>query len=269
MVATAKEQSHKWWDAVRRGGDQFGVGCIFILVKPHASTNYLGSGEDLPIIPHCVNCIPIINTFQQTVPNCEMQYPLPGQTRFFAQTGIEIKVTNAEGLMGTCKGCFCDRQAPTDLSLACGCFQSKVSTPGVINCDVTFPVPLTIVESGKLTVVNFKSFMFSNILCKDVSITVDQMKSTPYTDSLKPKVNAIVDYINTNGGWNLIGWVRTGVTQEAGTEEDIASFNTAPHIVHLQPSNTGQLVQLETLKITTPGVNVQGWNIGAAHDNAV
>lgn len=193
---------------------------------------------------------------------------MPGQTRFFAQTGIEINVSNVEGMANTCKSFFCDRQTASDLGNACGCFQSRVSTTGVLSCDVSIPVPHTVSENAKYSVVSFKSFMFSNVLCRDVPTTVEQMKSIPYTDSLIPKVKTLVSYINNNGGWNLIGWIRTGVTQEAGSEEDIASFTTAPHIVHLQPSNPMQLIQWETLKITTPGINVQGWVIGAAHGAA-
>ena len=50
--------------------------------------------------------------------------------------------------------------------------------------------------------------------------------------------------MNNNGGWCIVGWLRTGVVQDssnAGTAQtgNWASIHTVPHISYLYPTNPG------------------------------
>jgi len=61
-------------------------------------------------------------------------------------------------------------------------------------------------------------------------------------DALRETVERMNSYVNNNGGWTYIGWVRTGLVVDDSDPnhkgvENIASENQTPHISYLWPTN--------------------------------
>jgi hypothetical protein len=61
-------------------------------------------------------------------------------------------------------------------------------------------------------------------------------------------VKKVLEYVNQNGGWTYVGWVRTGTVQDtsdtaARESDNIASRDQAPHISYLYPTDTQILAE--------------------------
>jgi hypothetical protein len=61
---------------------------------------------------------------------------------------------------------------------------------------------------------------------------------------LRDQVEIICDIVNNNGGWCVVGWLRTGIVQDTsnastipGQPDNLASINMFPHISYLFPSD--------------------------------
>ena len=64
-------------------------------------------------------------------------------------------------------------------------------------------------------------------------------------DQMRRHLSIIVDYVNANGGWSVIGWFRVGMLQDAADSsqdlprnqtELIAAETVSPHISRLCPT---------------------------------
>jgi hypothetical protein len=57
---------------------------------------------------------------------------------------------------------------------------------------------------------------------------------------LRQSVNHAVEYINSNGGFTVVGWLRTGKVGDEGNprgETDQSSLTNVVHLTYLMPSN--------------------------------
>ena len=60
--------------------------------------------------------------------------------------------------------------------------------------------------------------------------------------ALRQAVNDITKHVNDNGGWTIIGWIRTGrvkdQSSDINTSDIINTLFPKPHISYLFPSET-------------------------------
>ena len=62
-------------------------------------------------------------------------------------------------------------------------------------------------------------------------------------------INRIVNYVNSNGGWNLMGWTKTGEIVDAVDGEDtLASEDVNPHLIMMTYKGNLNMEILEKLK---------------------
>lgn len=138
-----------------------------------------------------------------------------------------------------------DRQLlPISTGQSCGCFyKTERHDPLVIEMSVSFPCLRQFDALGVQTIVGFRSYRTSQLFVTPDCWRLLDRDNQAHEDALRKAVDRICDFINVNGGWTYVGWLRTGsVTDQSETAafkdaENIASFSQAPHISYLFPSD--------------------------------
>lgn len=66
--------------------------------------------------------------------------------------------------------------------------------------------------------------------------------------AIRLSINRIVTYVNTNGVWNLFGWVKTGeIVDAVDREETLASEDIHPHLIKM--SYIRNRIDMETVNL--------------------
>jgi len=84
---------------------------------------------------------------------------------------------------------------------------------------------------------------------------------------LRERTSIILDYVNSNGGWTVIGWYRVGMQQDAadkmqdfgkGQVETVAAETVMPHVSRLVSTfvEKDELVQFRLQASAVPKVSV-------------
>ena len=132
---------------------------------------------------------------------------------------------------------MCDKQRST-----CSCPAPKIITPLVISCKVEF-------DNNRMEI---QSHSLSKIFSMHLSInnTKDMVMSGTGLVAMRICINRIVQYVNSNGGWNLMGWTKTGEIVDAVDGEDtLASEDVNPHLIKMTYKNVNlNMDTLEKLK---------------------
>ena len=129
---------------------------------------------------------------------------------------------------------MCDKQRST-----CLCPAPKIITPLVISCKVEF-------DNNRMEI---QSHSLSKIFSMHLSInnTKDMVMSGTGLRAMRICINRIVNYVNSNGGWNLMGWTKTGEIVDAVDGEDtLASEDVNPHLIKM--NYIRNLINMETLE---------------------
>jgi hypothetical protein len=71
-------------------------------------------------------------------------------------------------------------------------------------------------------------------------------------DLIDTKVQQMVDYVNANGGWRVVGWHRRGVIQDTETGEATLSEQSEGHLTLLVPVDTGVLTNPNFVQLQIP-----------------
>ena len=226
-----------------------GVGNVFILDEPTPVTSTLGSTASVPIIEQVWDCLPLSNSINTLVPTVPLIPPEMGCTRYFSLHNItNIRFQNASFVPSLCSGSFCDRQLSsenmTNPQVArCGCFHYDRSSSAItIQFDIALPCPLEFDQSGVTYVNGFRSYRTTLLFIKKETLKYIKRNNSDQLSSLRRAVQQIVTYINNNGGWSYIGWLRTGTVHDASeaqatVAENLASTSQTPHLSYLFPSN--------------------------------
>ena len=226
-----------------------GVGHVFFLDQPTPVTSTLGSTTSVPIIDSAWDTVPICNAINTLVPEVPIKAPEMGCTRYFCAHNVtDIKFYNPTFVDSICTGYFCDRQLSRENFLnpniiRCGCFQVDRNTaPFVIQFDIAISCPPDFEQSGKTYIANFRSHRTSMLFITKETLKSVNKSSTSHLSLLRTAVENIVTYVNRNGGWSYIGWLRTGIVHDISesqntTAENLASTSQSPHLSYLYPTN--------------------------------
>jgi hypothetical protein len=127
----------------------------------------------------------------------------------------------------------------------CGCLVQSDRCNVVLSCNLFIRTQ----EGEQLfSVKNFRSWVFTKLLCG--SSLSDLLTKADYSDDesfdqIRSHLSIIVDFVNANGGWSIIGWFRIGMLQDAADSsqdlpknqmEFIAAETVTPHISRLCPT---------------------------------
>ena len=227
-----------------------GVGKVFFLDQPTPVTSTLGSTSSVPIVDSVWDSVPICNAIKTLVPEVTIKAPEMGCTRYFCSHNVtNIQFYNATFVDSICQGYFCDRQMSRDNYInpniiRCGCFRNdRNSAPLIIQFDIGICCPAEFDQSEKTYISNFRSHHTSMLFLTKETLKLVNKSNSNHLSLLRNSVNNIVNYVNQNGGWSYIGWLRTGIVhdiseQQNAVAENLASTSQTPHLSYLYPTNT-------------------------------
>lgn len=232
------------------------VGVPFSSAEPYPATQTLG--DHLPILPlHRSPFIPL-RSISEHLESTESRMAMPrnsGETNYFILTNKSIVL---HGIMvcpvQTCLGVQCDRQKG---KAGCSCLHSTNHNSSVYEMDVEFPVPTTIIQSNKTpnttTSCGFRSLSTTKLFFQNYDnycthhTALDQERNRI---SLRKRFKNIVDFINENGGWTIVGWFMMGSVVEAAavSNEKIQNYEITIHLSYVYPSNAETILQSDDYK---------------------
>ena len=161
-----------------------------------------------------------------------------GQTNYFVLKNRHVHLRRASVASDpSCTGIQCDRQKPKG---GCTCTHLSASNSFVLNCDVNFNVPAALKMDASLTVMNFRSYRTTSLFFKDAAVfasmtTMEDQQKLVFQN--RKRITEMVDWINENDGWTIVGWFKLGETTDAANEnERVETHEVTVHISYLFPT---------------------------------
>ena len=214
-----------------------GVGTLFIIWEPTPTGSALRL--DMPFIETTQPIFPLqqfvyslLSTTLPTVPSSA------NETSFFLLQNQTLKFVRAE-LRGkgdqkqpSCSGKLCYRKEEYKANNACGCFKADPNlSSGVIELSII---------SKHINVHNNRSLRLTNLLVKnaDLLARLNPTERATHKEPLRLKVKDATNYINTNAGFTITGYVNRGESMDASDlNEKVASERVLFHITYCYPTD--------------------------------
>jgi hypothetical protein len=215
------------------------LGSTFCIHEPNLSFQSLGDSTTILSLAH-ESLLPVASTSDAlTSTEALLAYPTSaGETNYFILTSKRIslgRITLAKD--SSCSGVQCDRQKPKG---ECTCLHTTSSNSLVYSFDVVFPVPTRIDAEGSTTVHGFRSLRTTELLFHDFeqhASTITPEDELSRTSLYRSKINTMVNYINNNGGWTIVGWFMLGSTSDSANSQDkVENFAITLHLSYLLPT---------------------------------
>ena len=137
----------------------------------------------------------------------------------------------------SCTGLQCDRQKKKG---ECICIQFAPGFPLVYSFDVVFEVDPKVMNGETMHVATFRSKRTTNIFFRNFSeysstTTLDREKHMQ--QKRRRQMREMVVYINSHGGWKIIGWCKKGEVSVEGEAEKVENNDVNLNLSYLYPSN--------------------------------
>ena len=155
---------------------------------------------------------------------------------------VGIEITSMSGHSSKCGGLFCDRQRTIEIdrgSRACGFYSmnSRISNIVMVH-------GIDVISNNKVLfeMENFSSLSFSKIYMEKPFSPTFKFNMLDYSDlfyKLQDCADTCVEYINSNGGFTVIGWYKRGEINDISNEESenlVDSEKIWYHVVCLYPT---------------------------------
>ena len=222
------------------------VGSFVFIGEPQNGNDTMG--PSLPILETAWPIVPIMppdNVPLRTICKNTM-YTLPanpGDHRYFCFDNIPIQIYGFRLRYDnvSCSGCFCDRAGVKVANKGCGCFNVGYTFRSMVGeCNVDVDLPLS--DGSNATthheVCNFRLLRTTHYFFKDFSefCRFSDENVDSKTVLLREHIDVMVDHINQNGGWSIVGWFKHGEVTDASGEEKISSDRLPMYISLLVPS---------------------------------
>ena len=239
--------SHKQtWDFLHHVHDEPFVGMPFYLIEPGLSTSRVG--DYLHVVDYTKEkMIPLKTDCRVLKKPAGIQLPNSSEeTFYFVLENQQIQITKMGFSFDTCCGYQCDRQKCKD---ECVCAFGAIGNPFVYELDVLYPVDK---EQFKVDhhVTTLSSFRTTNIFFHNISEysqATTKEKEEKYLYRRRSQVRRLCQYINDNGGFRLVGWVKKGLLQIDGEIERVESKDVNLHLSFMYPQNE-KILEDETFK---------------------
>lgn len=242
-------------------GGQF-VGVPFCCSEPYPVQQTLG--DFLPILHLPRSPFLPLRSIQDHLRSTESLMTMPrniGETNYFILTNKDITLHCVHVCPEqTCLGIQCDRQKGKS---GCSCQHSTSHTSSVYEIDLEFPIPSSInpvdhdsifaldnAVTSTTTVLGFRSLRTTKLFFQNYEnyctnhTTSDQERNRL---TLRQKFDEMVEHINDNGGWTIVGWFMMGSVVDAATNatDKIQNNEITIHISYLYPTDAEHIVGTE------------------------
>ena len=249
-----------------------GPGTFFLMKNP-SNVNRFMENNGHPIVDCRREILPITGNF----PTSEVQLPNEIAYSGFRWNGVRLTLLNCAALTTHCGGSMCDKQnlyrADGTMNRACSCMSNTQRT-----CATTIVMDLgirTTTSDDIIEVTNFTSTWFVNNYIFTEKLAA-HVKASHFTvddkeDEVFESITQVLEYINSRGGFRVIGWAKRGMIRDQGAagQQDnqaqrgygqqanqvnnmVENAEVRYHIVRLDPTDPARinLRELNELKFT-------------------
>ena len=171
-----------------------------------------------------------------------------GNTNCFVLNRQYLILNQTAAIQTTCSGLLCDRQRVNDWNgkSKYGCYSmfqycSNLSLQHSIRINT---------QQLKLIQNDFSSLKFSHLyLSNDIpsNVKVSSLQVSEEFWELEDCIESVVNFINENGGWTVVGWYKRGEVKDQSLNESTGNNNSDDntigagtvkyHVVQLCPTN--------------------------------
>jgi hypothetical protein len=218
------------------------VGSLNAIVEPDPITQTMGENSSIYILDGATDYYLLDNDFKDAIPEVPPTIPDANQTLWYCRHGVSTLAFNRVTLQDACcGGTFCDKQqsglAPTQ---SCGCLYKSVGHANdKVDCDIILPVPASVDQIGEIIVTHARSYTTTKLIFKEANFS--NIDTDVHQQAIQKSANQVVNHINNNKGFTLIGWARTGKVRDASSDananESIESMEPRFHVSYLYPTD--------------------------------
>lgn len=256
-----------------RDNGTISVGSIIRIIAPRPIQSKMNG--DIPMVQ--TSCPVIAMRLPLSFPDVRVNKGIKGnKSMAFIYNGVQIAVRKTEPVTTTCSGLFCDKQRVHDWvdARGCGCYHMIQQRSNMVfnhSISVMIEPPEKTIEME-----NFSSTAFSKLyLTSNIPVTAQKSAfdhTDPYFDLLD-NIQDVVDYINSHGGFTVVGWYKRGIINDktlvngnavngtsnnnnnGGEDGQVDNGEINYHVISLTPNNRSLLsptsilgIELKTLK---------------------
>lgn len=240
------------------------VGTIVRILSPAPIRNMMAN--DIPMLETRFPAIVMKHPMEFN--NIRVNEGIPGnESKAFVFNGCDISIISSTPEETRCSGLFCDKQRVHEImerTQGCGCY-SMLSRRSNMVMDHSLQIDHN--DSGwNCFVEKFSSNKFSDFYLSGTfpsNLRADALQMTDEYWNMIDAIEEVVNDVNDNGGWTVIGWYKRGLINDQSMVSDetnnIRNNNTQNenqvanglinyHICVLRPSNNGYFTAYHTLK---------------------
>ena len=217
-IMETRTQNRDLWkmNVEHRDDGKLTIGTVFRMLAPRPVESFMVG--DIPLL---VTKFPvIIMSVPHHFPRVSVDYQIQGNSAFaFVMRGMKLKVGGLTPIATSCSGLFCDRQRVDDWNgteRGCGCYAMHHRRSSIA---LQFDIAIMNDLDGEqvISMNSFSSNRFSKLFLTESispSVLLQQLQFTNEFFALEDKVIEMVNYINENGGFTVIGWYKRGVIND-------------------------------------------------------
>lgn len=210
------------------------MGMPFYIVEPNLSTSRVG--DYLQVLEYNGQpMIPLKHNTKFLKKPSPVDLPRGGdQTFFFVLEGVQLTLTRMKYNTNTCTGYQCDRHWGKD---GCVCCHSSMGNALVYEFD--FEIPVNKEQfNATMHVATLKSFKTMSVFFRNLIEYTHE--TTPGKEEMfllrrRSQVRRLLDFINENGGWKVIGWCKRGLLTFEGEAGKVENTNVNLNLTSVQP----------------------------------
>ena len=221
--------------AARDSPDGFLPGSYILIEKPNKVTDYYGSLNGLPILSFGTGLVLVDTKKSNIVPKYVPFIESQDRLHAYVLPVVKLEVKNLLVEQTTCIANMCDSigqmKGPMDWYATCPCWVKKR-----LQSDIVFRIVFRVTykrPNGSdyvFSTENFVSRSFTNLVSKEaiqMGLSKAQLDSDYSNMIIEHEVDKLVEAVNGNGGFQVMGWCRYGVAPDANGNKDNAAAGGA------------------------------------------
>ena len=245
LIQSSTQHANLWnFNRSIRDDGEISIGTSVCILNPKPIKNFLAN--DVPIIE---TDHPLVTLMPDAI---ERLVAFPDSlranvTRGFRVQGATLELYTFACVPGMCSGYFCDRQRVKELNTikkGCGCYQTGRNSSIVLKFDMQASYNEKCLDITDFSSVKFQEIFISGAIPVSCGVETFGVTTENYNE-LFDCVEEIIDFVNDNGGWTLLGWSKRGHinddSAESSDREKIESAEVTHHVVRIYPTKNHSL----------------------------
>ena len=221
------------------------VGCIVNAHEPVFTGLCLGNDRNNPIFEVYRSLEVVEDNVPNLIPFPVVANPVTTALTKFNLNNVPLSFIQVNVMSPTCSGFLCDRRISKTSN--CACIQKSAVSSWALTCRI-FSRDVANLENDPFSGEQLQCLQLSKIFCEMGTLALPA--SQVQLQNLRNAVAQVVNFVNDNGGWNVTGFFKSGVS-----EENIALNISKIQICRIRPT----VVVPENLKYSA---------LAAGRDNA-